>query len=718
MSENKERNEEEREDFFELFSSYIRHWPTILVCCVICGFLGCFLAEWIRPTYTSDALIQVEAKSSGLMSKMGDLGTLLGANAQTETEIELVKSRSITGIVIEALNLQFEVNPVGFWDRLKHKEGRLELTRLEIPPTLFEDPKDKNKPWLLVAKDSTHYALFDLNEQPVISDAEVGKDYKVTYQGSTSTDTVEITVKKMTAEAGQRFEIRKLPLLSAITRFGKVFDIAERGKKTGILELTYTDVYPDRAAYVVNEIANVYQRSNIAQRGLEAEATIKFLNSQIPMVRNKLDSSEQALSDYRSKSGTVDMTAEAKIALETQKSLNEKLLALEQKRTETVRLFHEEHPTVKTIDEQIASLRKEIKGSSSAVKDMPEKQQEIVRLTGDVELNQMLYMNMMTNIQQLQLVAAGEVGSVRIVDRAEPAITPTAPKKNLIRFSGIFAGICLSLLIFYLKERVMNNGLKDARAIENELGYSVYAKVPRNFRDKSKSSLHVPLAIQDPTNNTIEALRTLRTSLEFSLSEGKTSVIVITGLTPGVGKSFIASNLAALFASIGTRRVLLVDADIRKGRLHKEFSFKRENGLSELLLGNLTLDAAIHKTSVENLDLLCCGKTSTNPAELFSSKQFKELVDKLRAMYDFIIFDTPPIMLVTDAMLVGRYMDHGIMVLEYGKHTMEGLKDGMTLFMKGADEETHAAFVINKYIRSQKDGYGYGYGYGYRYGSK
>lgn len=713
-----EHNQEKQEDLFELFSSYIKHWPMIVICCVICGFLGCFLAEWIRPTYKSDALIQVEAKSSGLMPKMGDLGALFGASSQTETEIELVKSRSVTGIVIEALNLQFEVEPVGFWDRLRHKEGRLELTKLEIPPTLFEDPKDKDEPWILVAKDSTHFALFDLNEKPVISDAEVGKNYRVSYQGSASTDTIEITVDKMKAEAGQKFKIRKLPMLSAIARFGKVFEIAERGKKTGILELAYTDVYPDRAAYVVNEIAKAYQRSNIAQRGLEAEATIRFLNSQIPQVRSKLDSSEQALSNYRSKSGTFDVSTEAKIALETQRSLNEKLLALEQKRTETVRLFHEEHPTVKTIDEQIASLRKEIKGSTSAVKDMPEKQQEIVRLTGDVELNQMLYMNMMTNIQQLQLVAAGEVGSVRIVDRAEPAIAPAAPKKNLIRFSGVFAGICLSLLIFYLRERLMNNGLKDSRAIENELGYSVYAKIPKTFKDKSKNSLHMPLAVQDPTDVSVEALRTLRTSLEFSLSEEKGSIIAVTGLIPGVGKSFVSSNLAALFAGQGTKRVLLVDADIRKGRLHKEFGFKRENGLSELLLGNIALEVALHKTSVENLDLLCCGKVSTNPAELFSSKQFKDLVEGLREMYDLVIFDTPPIMFVTDAMLVGRYMDHGIMVVEYGKHTMESLKDGMNLFMKGAGETAHSAFVMNKYIRNQKDGYGYGYGYGYKYGSK
>lgn len=698
-------NKDETNELVELAISLVGNWHIVLVCCLVFLVAGFFAAEWVRPVYEVNALLQIESKSKG-SSLMGDLGSLFSTSSPTETEIELVKSRRVTGTVVEALGIRNEVTPIGFMDRLRHKLGRLELATLEIPYELIENSKDRQEPWLVVATDSLHFSFYDYDGQPIFENCEIGKDYEGTYKTALGEGVVKIGASLMLAREGQKFEVDKLFRQTGIARFEKNFDVSEKGKRTGILEFTYQDYYPDRAAYIVNEVAYAYQRQNVEQRSVEAKTTIEFLQNQLPIVRAKLDSAEQALNKYRSQVGSADIGTETKIVLESQKSLQKSILDMEQRRQETVRLFHEDHPQVKTLDDQIKRLKAELARTSGQVKKMPEKQQEVLRLTSDVELNKLLYTNMLNNIQQLSLVAAGEVGSVRIVDLAEPTLGPKKPKKNMIRMFALFLGFCLSVAIISIRKR-MHSGIKDARTIEREIGVSVYAKIPKGTAQQGiKGTL--PLALAAPDDVAVEAVRTLRTSLEFMMPETGSNVIAISGLIPGVGKSFVSVNLATLFAGTG-KRVILIDADLRKGRLHKEFGYHRDNGLTDVLMGKVTLEDAVKPTSVENLTLLVCGRAPSSPAELLGSQKYAKLMETLRSQYDVIIVDTPPVMLVTDAMYACRYADQAIMVVEYDRHSIDAIREGLELFTKGAPESLSKSFVINKYVH-RNDGYGYKYG--------
>lgn len=312
---------------------------------------------------------------------------------------------------------------------------------------------------------------------------------------------------------------------------------------------------------------------------------------------------------------------------------------------------------------------------------------------------------MLNNIQQLKLVSAGEVGSVRIVDFAEEVTKPTKPKKKMILCLALFLGFMLGTAIITIKGK-FSNGVKDAHFIERETGFSVYAKVPKGNPKGTKGIR--PLAVVEPDDVAVEALRALRSSLEFSMEEGSRPIIGVSGLIPGVGKSFISVNLAALCAGLG-KKVLLIDADLRKGRLHKEFGIKRGNGLSQYLLRKASLDEIIHSTEVENLFVMPCGNVPSNPSEILGSKHYSDMIDELEKKFDLIIVDTPPIMLVTDAALACRQASQIVMVIEYNKHGIDAIQDGMKQLLKG-NTTAHASFVINKYEHGHSDGYGYKYG--------
>lgn len=689
----------EEKDFFDLVQNLIKNWFVVLPCMVFAGAIGVFVAMWIRPVYQVDALLQIETKSSKSSSMMGDMAAFFATTSPAETEIELIKSRKVLGTTIELKRLQYYAIPKSKWDRLFHREGRMELMNFDVPWDRV--PQEyREKPWMARALDSVNFALYDHTNQRVLV-GSVGQTYHFPYAG----DTASFGVYRMIAKKGQRFAVGKMSYLDAVENFRSSFNVKEKGKRTGILEFSYQDVYPDRAVEVLNEVATSYLRQNVEERNAEAQQTLDFLEKQLPDLKSRLDSSLMNMNAYQNRVGSVDVAAETQIVLQKRMQLEQKILEIQQKKQEAIRLFHAEHPTVKTLEDQERAIRRELAATSRDVKDLPETQQEVLKLTSEVELNKVLYTNMLNSVQQLRLVSAGEVGSVRIVDFAEQTTKPVKPKKKIIFMFFLLLGVLLGAAIVSLRD-MFSGGVKSATFIEKETGFTVYAKVPKGNPKGTKGTR--PLAVVEPDDVAVESLRALRSSLEFSMMESDQPIIGVSGLIPGVGKSFISVNLAALYAGLG-KKVLLIDADLRKGRLHKEFGIKRGKGFSQVLLREIEPEQVISSTEVENLFVLPCGNVPPNPAELLGSKHFAELIEQFKKQYDLIIIDTPPIMLVTDAALACRVAAQIVMVIEYNKHSIEAIQDGMGQILKG-NPNAHASIVINKYEHGSQDGYGYKYG--------
>ncbi|MCQ2061996.1 MAG: polysaccharide biosynthesis tyrosine autokinase [Fibrobacter sp.] len=692
-------SKKEETDLFDLLKNLAKNWTIMAPCIILAGIIGVIVAMWIRPIYQVDALLQIESKNTKSAGMMSGLGDLFSTTSPAETEIELINSRQVVGDAVEKLHLRYSAVPTNKLERLLHKEGRMDVNQFEVPWEKL--PVEEQKmPWFAIAKDSLSFDLFDHNRKKVLSGV-VGQTYKFPYAGDTAT----FSVYRMFVHEGQEFEITKAERLDAIKAFRGAFNVKEKGKKTGILEFSYQDIYPDRATEILNEVASNYLRQNVEQRNAEAQRTLEFLEKQLPDVKAQMDSTLLKYNTFRNRVGSVDINAETRLVLEKRTKLQQDLLELQQKKQSAIRLFQPEHPTVKTLEEQENALKRELASNSSEAKRLPATQQEVLKLTNEVDMSKSMYTSMLNNIQQLKLVSAGEVGSVRIIDYAEPVTNPTKPKKKMILCLALFLGFLLGATIIMLKEKI-SSGVKDSHFIERETGYSVYAKVPKGNPNGTKGTR--PLAVVEPDDVAVESLRALRSSLEFSMMEGSRPIIGVSGLIPGVGKSFISVNLAALCAGLG-KKVILIDADLRKGRLHKEFGIKRGKGLSQILLNEVSYPDVIQHTEVENLDVLPCGQVPPNPAELLGSKHYTALIDELEKTYDMIIVDTPPIMLVTDAALACRVASQIVMVIEYNKHSIDAIKDGMAQLLKG-NSTAHASFVINKYEHGHADGYGYKYG--------
>ena len=687
-------------DLGELLKELAKNWYIMVPCILIAGIIGVFVSMWIRPVYQVDALLQIETKQSKTPGMMGGLGALFATTSPAETEMELIKSRQVMGAVVEKMRLELVADPQNKLDRLLHKEGRLELSNFSVPWDNI--PKeDCDKPWTVVAKDSLgNFDLFDHDDKLVLT-GNAGRTYRFAYAGDTAT----FGIFRAEVRAGQTFSVYMLKRLDAIEKFRGAFNVSEKGKKTGILEFSYQDIYADRAVEILNEVATSYLRQNVEERNAEAQKTLEFLEKQLPDVKAQMDSSLMNLNAYRNRVGSVDINAETQIVLQKRMKLQQDILALQQKKQEAVRLFHAEHPAVKTLEDQEEALKRELAGTSSDVKKLPTTQQEVLKLQNEVELTKVMYTSLLNSIQQLRLVSAGEVGSVRIIDFAEMVTQPAKPKKKMIFLVALFLGFLVGAGLVSLKSR-FSSGVKSASFIEKETGFTVYAKVPKGNPKGTKGTR--PLAVVEPDDVAVESLRALRSSLEFSMMDEGGSIIGVSGLIPGVGKSFISVNLAALFAGLG-KKVLLIDADLRKGRLHKEFGIKRGKGLSQVLLREVNAEEVIFPTEVENLSVIPCGNVPNNPAELLGSKHYVDLINDFKQKYDLVIIDTPPIMLVTDAALACRVAAQIVMVIEYNKHSIEAIKDGMSQILKG-NPQAHASIVINKYEHSRTEGYGYKYG--------
>lgn len=658
--------------------------------------IGVFMGNWIRPQYSSDALLKLDVKGNKAGRAMGEMGMLLEMASPADAEIPVIKSRKVLSYVVDAEALCFKATPIGFMDRIRHREGRMDITSLILP-------LENRRGWTAKISGDETYNVYSPEGRKVLSGV-VGEEASGLFEG----DTISIFVNKMKGKPGQRFALSVMSPLKAARSLSKQLKVAEEGKQTGVIGIRYSHRYPDRASSILNTVANMYVRQNVEMRSAEAEKTLDFLQQQLPGVKAKLDSAEKKLTDYRHSIGSVDMTGETRAHLQKEQELNMQLLTLEQKRQELVRLFKSEHPSVQTIEKQQSRIKAELSKLKASAEKMPLTQQEVLTLQEEVAVNNALYTSMLNNIQQLEVVRAGEVGTVRVVDFAVEDPEQTKPRKFNILICSIAASFMVGVLLVFLL-RMLKGGVRNSLEVERETGVSVYAKIPESgarILKKKRGKRSLPFVCAEPEDSASEALRSLFTSLEFSVSAEK-PVILVAGLVAGVGKSFVSKNVAALYANSG-KKVLLIDADMRRGVVYS----KHRHGLAEVLAGKETLETSIAESELKNMYVLGAGNAVMAPTDLLHGETFANMIAKARSIFDVVILDTPPISLVADTELILPHADFALFVLHFGRHSMDQIQETLSKVDRICD--TPKAFVMNHCEHEHAFGnYGYYGKYGY-----
>lgn len=716
-------NTEETIDLKELFFSLIAQWKLIALCILLSLICALLYLRVTPDTYSVNALVQVEENKGASAALLGDLSSMVEQKQPAQAEIEILKSRLVLGNVIQHLNLDLKISGTenSFTDRIlsphhyqteyqpksvlfKDDEKVFDIRQFNIPAS-FRDKK------IELRFNDKQFSLTDEETKQVILTAK-------TNQANTlrTTDGLWNISIYTQDQLNDVYLIQKQSLPTAVNNILANYIVAEKGKLTGILGLNYQGTDKTHITQVLNAILVSYSQQNIERRSAETAQTLKFLDEQLPELKQQLDVAEREFNKFRQQYNTVDVTKESELFLTQSVTLETQKAQLEQQVAEADAKYTAEHPVMQQMNAQLGAINKKIGELNATLKELPDLQRRYLQLYREVEVKQQLYTALLNSYQQLRIAKAGEIGNVRIVDTAVEPIEPIAPKKLQILILSIFLGGFLGTLLALLRN-MMRSGIKDSAQIENELDLPVYATVPRSPVQESrikilKKKKNIPiLAVKNSDDIAIESLRSMRTAIHFALSSARNNLITISGSAPEVGKSFISINLATILAQ-SDKRVLIIDADLRRGYLHKYFNLDTQPGLTELLNGQHSLETVIRNTEVPGLSVISRGKSPANPSELLSSNQFKNLLEQMSEKFDHVIIDTPPVLAVTDGIIIAQYTGVNLVIARYAKTQMKELELTLNRFEQAGVKVN--GFILNDIQRSSA-GYGYGYNYAYAY---
>ena len=716
-------NTEDTIDLKELFFSIIAQWKMITLCVLLSIVCALLYLRTTPDTYAVDALVQVEDSKGASAALLGDLSNMIEQKSPAQAEIEILKSRLVLGSVIDHLNLNIRVSGTedSFWNRLiakheydseyssqsvlfKDNQKSFDIRQFDIPQYF----QDKN---LILKFAQGKYSLTDAATKQVVFSAPLNQVSQL--QSEFGLWKVAIFSQDSFNAA---YNIRKQSLPAAMKSLTTNYSVAEKGKLTGVLGLNYQGSDKQHITQVLNAILAAYSQQNIERRSAETAQTLKFLEDQLPELKQQLDVAEREFNRFRQQFNTVDVTKESELYLTQSITLETQKAQLEQQVAEAAAKYTNEHPVMQQMNAQLGAINKRIAELDGTLKRLPELQRQYLQLFREVEVKQQLYTGLLNSYQQLRIAKAGEIGNVRIVDTAVEPIEPIKPKKLQILILSVFLGGFLGTLLALLRN-MLRSGIKDSNQIENELDLPVYATVPHSPVQESlikilKKKKNIPiLAVKNSNDIAIESLRSMRTAIHFALSSAKNNIIMISGPAPELGKSFISTNLATILAQ-SDKRVLLIDADLRRGYMHKYFNYDPKPGLTEYLNGQQELGSIVRSTGVENLSIISRGKSPANPSELLSTQKFSDMLMHLSSQFDHILIDTPPVLACTDGIIISHYAGVNLVVARYAKTQMKELELTVNRFEQAGVKVN--GFILND-IQREAGGYGYGYNYAYAY---
>lgn len=723
---------------------------------IFLSLAGAFHVLIAQPIYRTEAMLKVDPQASGIgaLEDFSNFSMFFTAVAALESEIEMITSRGVLDVVVDRLDLDVTARPAHLpligdavarraadgvvaepWVDISNYDWtrdhvnlneyawggeRITVEYLKISDTLVGEPLT------LIAGESGRYRLFD-SRQAWMAEGAVGKAGEVRLPNG---QPLKLLVSELVARPGTRFELTKTSRIAVSKSLKESLSVTAVGDElapSGLVKIYLDGPDPEKITGIVNEVLRVYIQQSNDWKSSEVEKTVGLLEGQLAVVEARLNEATAALTDYQS----ANVSADIPMATE---SISGKITAVE---TELARLkvdrkrlsgrftplFTARADHVAALGDRISTLQAQKKTLEEQMTGLPDTEQQVLRLSRDVNVNRNLVTLLKTRIQELAVVNAGTLGNARVVEAAEISETPIKPEKNILLSLYVLLGVVSGTAASFLR-KMLSGAVEDPDLIEKQLGLPIYAIVPysakqqkRVRRNKSafKGASLTVLASTYPQDPAVESIRSLRTTLNFALFGTKRNTLLITGPAPGVGKSFLSVNLAVVLANAG-KRTVVIDADMRKGHLHEYFGIKSEPGLSNLIGEDASADHVVRKTGADNLFVVPAGARPPNPSELLLHEKFASSLDELSSNFDYVIIDSPPILAVTDAAIVGRLAGATLLVIEADMHPMREIEQSVKR-LKQAGVNLVGAVFNGMDTSNKRYGYAKYYGYAYAYSS-
>ncbi len=653
-------------DLSTIFNQLSKNRWVCLAITLIIFAAGVFYASKQIPQYQSNLLLQIEVSQVGALAQQFMLRSPTGD--VTITEIALMQSRYVLEPVIKSLGLDISATPkIGsIWSWITWPRKKT------VHVKLFEVPRNQiDQQFNLVVDKPAHVTVYNSAGNLILQGAA----------GSliTSADkTIRLEIGNIKAPVGTQFTLVKhadFLIAKSLARQLKIEVIgASTHQNTGVLELSMTGDDPRKIMGILNAIAKMTQVKDSQKKSKQAGQTLAFLYHQLPITKGLLEKAETALNQYRAQTGKIDIKQRIQFFLNQLADLDKQLGVLRITKIDMLQRYTVAHPEIIALDTQSTALKAQRISLEKKLKTLPASDQIAVNLMRDVTVKKTLYMLLLSKLQDLEVVKAGSVSSVHILSHATMPNAPLPSKSAVIYLSSILCGFMLSIMIVVAR-KFISPRIDDPHWGEQHFNLANLAIIPY-CKEQTQSTLRfnngelkdMPLlAHASPRNLSIESLRSLRTSLQVTLACSSNNIIAILGMSFGIGKSFVSANLAYLLAA-GGKRVLLIDGDLRRGTLHKYMNVSPMLGLAEVLKKTATVESALVKTLHKNLDFIPRGAYPTDPSELLMSDHFKALMTRLAQAYDVVVIDTAPVLMVTDAVLIGSIAAANYLVMGAGAH--------------------------------------------------
>jgi len=506
------------------------------------------------------------------------------------------------------------------------------------------------------------------------------------------------------------------PDMNSIDRLGIVKGIqgqisADQVEYTNMISISAVSSDPKEAMDLANTTALVYVEAHFENKKREAANVKEFVKNQLDHYLSELQKGENALQEFRNKNPLIiEREAKNVTPIEYDPSigrLKTEIVTLELELATLESKYTDEHPEVKALKQRVSKARRDFSENVDQItrqqRDISAKEIELMKLRRNITIAEDIYLMFKKKYEEASIVEAEKAQDVTIVEPASLPSRPIKPDMNFNIMIGLLSGLLIGLIMAFVVEN-FDTTIGRIDDIEELIQVPVLGVIPDTSTYKEKKGLKLVkkrkiskkeaeqrrlIAFFKPTSPITEAYKSLRTHLDYIGDKKEGKSIVITSATPEEGKTQTTANLGIVLAQAG-QKTLITGSDFRKPMIYELFGLKRSPGLSEVLIGKISWEKAVNNVTdillggfeyeellktpgIENLNILTCGEHPPNPAELFNFPQFNDLIQELKQEYSYILFDTPPVIPVTDAAVIGPKTDGLIIVYQAGRTPRQAL---------------------------------------------